>query len=54
MEAALSAAVERQDLAPFEALLEVLARPFEERPGLEGYTLPPQPQERVLQTFCGT
>lgn len=54
VEAALSAAVERQDLAPFEALLEVLARPFEERPGLEGYTLPPQPQERVLQTFCGT
>ncbi|PHK92957.1 hypothetical protein CR162_21120 [Pseudoroseomonas rhizosphaerae] len=54
VEAALSAAVERQDLGPFEALMDVLARPFEERPGLESYTLPPQPQERVLQTFCGT
>lgn len=54
VEAALSAAMERQDLGPFEALLDVLARPFEERPGLENYTLPPQPQERVLQTFCGT
>ena len=37
-----------------EALLDAVARPFEDRPELERYTLPPQPEERVLQTFCGT
>jgi uncharacterized protein YdiU (UPF0061 family) len=54
VEAALNAAIERDDFAPFEQLLEVLARPFEERPGFERYTQPPRPEERVLQTFCGT
>jgi serine/tyrosine/threonine adenylyltransferase len=54
VEAALNAAVEREDYAPFEQLLEVLARPFEERVGFERYALPPEPEERVLQTFCGT
>ena len=54
VEAALNAAIERDDFAPFEQLIEVLAQPFEERPGFERYTLPPEPEERVLQTFCGT
>ncbi|MSP00798.1 MAG: YdiU family protein [Acetobacteraceae bacterium] len=54
VEEALNAAIERDDFAPFEALVDVLARPFDDRPGLERYTLPPQPEERVLQTFCGT
>ncbi|MGD0432159.1 MAG: protein adenylyltransferase SelO [Acetobacteraceae bacterium] len=54
VEAALNAAIERDDYGPFEQLLEVLARPFEERPGFERYMLPPEPEERVLQTFCGT
>ncbi len=54
VEAALTAAIERDDYAPFEQLLEVLSRPFEERPGFEVYARPPKPEERVLQTFCGT
>jgi uncharacterized protein YdiU (UPF0061 family) len=54
VEAALSAASHRGDFGPFEALLAVLARPYEERPGLERYALPPAADERVLQTFCGT
>ena len=54
MEAAIVAAVERNDLSVFEALLDATARPFEDRPGLERYTLPPEPEERVLATFCGT
>ena len=33
VEAALAAAVERQDFGPFEELLEVVARPYEEQPG---------------------
>ena len=39
---------------PFEALLAVLTRPFEEREGLERYAAAPEEHERVLQTFCGT
>jgi serine/tyrosine/threonine adenylyltransferase len=54
VEAALDAAAVRQDFAPFEALLDVLSRPYEERPGCERYTAPPAPEERVQQTFCGT
>jgi uncharacterized protein YdiU (UPF0061 family) len=54
VEAALAAAVTRQDFAPFEQLLEVVSRPFEERSGCERYAAPPTPGERVQQTFCGT
>ena len=54
VEAALDAAVERQDLGPFEALLEVVSRPYEDRPGFERYAAPPEAEQRVYQTFCGT
>ncbi len=53
VEAAIQAAL-GDDFAPFEELLEVLARPYEEQPGKEEYALPAEPHERVLQTFCGT
>jgi uncharacterized protein YdiU (UPF0061 family) len=54
VEAALKAATEKGDLGPFEELLDVLARPFEDRPDRERYALPARPEERVSQTFCGT
>lgn len=54
VEEALAAAAERQDFKPFEALLDVVSRPFEDRPGLERYAMPARPEERVLYTFCGT
>jgi uncharacterized protein YdiU (UPF0061 family) len=54
VEAALAAAVERADYAPFEELLRVLSRPYDDDPSLERYTLPARDEERVLQTFCGT
>lgn len=54
VEAALDAAVTREDFAPFEKMLEVLSRPYEEIPGYEHYGVPPEPEERVRQTFCGT
>ena len=54
VEAALSAAKERQDFQPFEELLEVVSIPYEDRPEFERYTRPALPEERVLQTFCGT
>ena len=54
VEAVIQAAVERDDLAPFEELLAVLAQPFDEQPGREAYARPPAAHERVLATFCGT
>jgi uncharacterized protein YdiU (UPF0061 family) len=54
VEAALAAAIEREDYAPFEELLEVLAHPYEERPEFAAYADPPPPEQRVYRTFCGT
>lgn len=54
VEQALSAAVEKDDFSKFEALLEVLNKPFVEQPEFRHYQDPPQPDERVYQTFCGT
>jgi uncharacterized protein YdiU (UPF0061 family) len=54
VEAALNAATERQDLQPFEELLDIVLRPYEDRPGLERYATPARPEERVGATFCGT
>jgi uncharacterized protein YdiU (UPF0061 family) len=54
IEAMIQAAVERDDYALFEELLAVLARPFDDQEGFARYMEPPQPHERVCQTFCGT
>jgi uncharacterized protein YdiU (UPF0061 family) len=53
VEAALNAAVSG-DLDPLEDLLQVLASPWQERPEYLSYRFPPEPNEVVLQTFCGT
>jgi uncharacterized protein YdiU (UPF0061 family) len=54
IEAAIVAAVENENFAPFEELTQVLSRPYEEQPAFADYANPPKPDERVLQTFCGT
>ena len=48
------AAATAGDLRPVRRLLDVLARPFEERPGLEPYAEPPPPSFGTYRTFCGT
>jgi uncharacterized protein YdiU (UPF0061 family) len=54
VEAALEAAT-AGDLEPFERLLDVLAHPFDERPGLEPYAAPaPADWGATYNTFCGT
>ena len=53
IEAAIRAAV-TGNYAPFHRLNTHLARPFDEQPGMEGFTLPPAPDEEVRKTFCGT
>jgi uncharacterized protein YdiU (UPF0061 family) len=54
VEAALDAAISREDLAPFEALLAGLSHPYDDRAADDPFTLPPTPDQRVLRTFCGT
>ncbi|MDR9808671.1 protein adenylyltransferase SelO [Rhizobium hidalgonense] len=54
IEQAIEAAVENGDFSLFEALLTVLAKPYEDQPGFAAYMEPPKPSERVLATFCGT
>jgi uncharacterized protein YdiU (UPF0061 family) len=54
VEAVIEAAVNRDDFKPFEELLTVLSKAYEDQPRLSGYEDPPEPHQRVLQTFCGT
>ena len=54
VEAAIAAAQDRGDFAPFEELLTVLSRPFDDQPDFAAYADAPRPDELVLQTFCGT
>lgn len=50
----LEAAEVHGDTEPLDRLLDALSRPFEDRPALERYALPPEPSQMVRQTFCGT
>ncbi len=55
VEAALAAAVDDDDLAPFERLIAVLARPFDEREDDAEFTQPaPREVTACYRTFCGT
>lgn len=54
VEAVIRAAVDKEDYGPFQELVEVLAKPFEENQASAKYAEPPQAHERVHQTFCGT
>ncbi|MFN3744269.1 MAG: protein adenylyltransferase SelO [Hyphomicrobiaceae bacterium] len=54
VEEALDAAVNNRDLARFEKLLGVLARPFDDQADVPEYALPPRPEQVVRATFCGT
>jgi len=54
VEEALSAAAEREDYEPFDRLLGILARPFDDQPESAAFAEPaPEGPERY-QTFCGT
>jgi uncharacterized protein YdiU (UPF0061 family) len=53
VEEALDAAT-AGDLEPFWRLVDVLAQPFDERPGLEAYAGPAPASFGAYRTFCGT
>jgi serine/tyrosine/threonine adenylyltransferase len=45
---------EEGDFEPFHDLLKALENPYEDGDHLTPYQSPPKPEEKVLQTFCGT
>ncbi len=47
-------AAEGGDYSVFENLLKALEKPYEELAEFEDYQKPPQPEEAVIRTFCGT
>jgi len=53
IEQVISAALQ-DDLEPFNRLNTVLSRPFEDQPDNAQYQAPPEPDEVVRETFCGT
>ncbi len=54
VEEAIAAAVRRSDFGPFEVLMRVLARPYDDQPESAHLADPPAEEQRVRQTFCGT
>ncbi len=54
VEEAIEAAVRRGDFQPFENLVDVLERPYDDQPGREYLAGAPEPNQRVSKTFCGT
>jgi len=54
VEQAIDAAIDDGDFVPFANLLTVLSRPYEDQPAFAEYANPPQTNERVFRTFCGT
>jgi uncharacterized protein YdiU (UPF0061 family) len=54
VEEALSAAVERDDYAPFDTLLNILSRPFDDQPDFAAFAEPAPDEQDCYRTFCGT
>src|SRR5204863_5480707 len=54
VEAVIAAAEHDNDLSLLDELLTVLATPYDGQPALAHYADPPQPDEVVHATFCGT
>jgi uncharacterized protein YdiU (UPF0061 family) len=54
VEAAIGSAVNGEDFATFNRLVDLLEQPPDYEPGLASYAKPPRPEEVVRKTFCGT
>jgi serine/tyrosine/threonine adenylyltransferase len=54
IEEVIVAAVNKGDYAPFERLLAVLSKPYDDQPEHVAYADAPKPEEVVQATFCGT
>jgi serine/tyrosine/threonine adenylyltransferase len=54
IEEVIVAAVTKGNYAPFERLLAVLSKPYDDQPENAAYAAAPKPEEVVQATFCGT
>ncbi len=54
VEAALSVAEDYADFSKLHQLLKALSEPYRDRQAFAEYHMPPKPDQRVYQTFCGT
>ena len=54
VEEVIRAAVEDDDLAPFERLVAATTRPYEDDDAFAAFETPPEADELVTRTFCGT
>jgi uncharacterized protein YdiU (UPF0061 family) len=54
IEQAIAAAVTHNDYSLFHTLMDVLSKPYEDQPDWAAYAAPPNAEECVLMTFCGT
>jgi len=54
IESVIRAAEDSNDFAPFYALHALLQNPFQYQQANDDYMQPPEPEEIVQQTFCGT
>jgi uncharacterized protein YdiU (UPF0061 family) len=54
VEYALAAATDANDFSQFETMVDVLSRPFDDQPEHVLYATPPEPDQIVQRTFCGT
>ena len=54
VEEVIAAAVNNGDFKPFEMLLKVLATPYDDQPEMAAFRAPPEPEQVVRATFCGT
>ncbi len=54
VERVIRAAVDNNDFTLMDALLTILETPYTENETAKGFMMPPEENERVTQTFCGT
>jgi uncharacterized protein YdiU (UPF0061 family) len=54
IEEAIQAAINNADFTLFHRLNKVLARPFDDQPEQADLAIAPEPDQRVMRTFCGT
>jgi serine/tyrosine/threonine adenylyltransferase len=54
VEEVIQAAVKTADFAPFERLMAVLSKPYDDQSDAARFAEPPRPEQIVRQTFCGT
>ncbi len=54
IETAIKNIIEKSDYSDFKKLLSLVRKPYTEKKNSQKYSIPPNPNEVVINTFCGT